>query len=90
MPEQPGQLCEVGECPQPAAGSYLHLAGDRTVQFAVCDPHLAQLKAGARPTVKAAGFDLAEPDARPTLLLEPAGHPGGGDLRTPPRIPGGE
>lgn len=65
MPEQPGQLCEVAPCAQPAVGSYLHLGGAAAVQFAVCETHLSELKAGARPSV------VAEHDARPVLLLEP-------------------
>jgi hypothetical protein len=69
MPEQPGQPCEVQNCAQPAAGSYLHLGSATSDQFAVCEAHLAQLKAGARPSVVA---DPAEHDARPVLLLEPA------------------
>lgn len=64
MPEQPGQLCEVAHCAQPAVGSYLHLGG-AAVQFAVCETHLSELKAGARPSV------VADQDAHPVLLLEP-------------------
>lgn len=68
MPEQPGQLCEVTSCSQPAVGSYLHLGGASSVQFAVCEPHLSELKAGARPSVVT---DTADPDAGPVLLLGP-------------------
>ena len=75
MPEQPGQLCEVANCAQPAAGSYLHLAGARSAQFAICDAHLNQLKAGARPSVVADPTDPAARAGRPVLLLRPAPEP---------------
>lgn len=90
MPEQPGQLCEVANCAQPAVGSYLHLGGATSAQFAVCDRHLIELKAGARPNVVTG---TAGHDARPVLLLEPA--PAGqpiptGSAYTRPRIDGSD
>ena len=90
MPEQPGQPCEVANCAQPAAGSYLHLGGATSAQFAVCDRHLTELKAGARPSVVAGPTGH---DARPVLLLEPA--PAAqpiptGTAHAPPRINGSD
>ena len=64
--ERPGQLCDVVDCRQPGTGSYLQAAVDRAVEFAVCDEHLAQLRAGRRPTVVA---ERLETDGRPAPAL---------------------
>jgi hypothetical protein len=72
MPDPSTELCDVLDCRQPAAGSYLHAADARSVQFAICPAHLSELRAGARPSVAAEQVDPAAPDARPALLLESA------------------
>lgn len=62
----PRQLCDVLDCRQPGAGSYLQAAVEGAVEFAVCDEHLAQLRAGRRPTVVAVWPEM---DRRPAPAL---------------------
>ena len=63
--------CDVVGCERVAVGSYLDTA-DRAAHFAICEVHLARMRAGQRPTVVAERLDLADLAARPALLFEAA------------------
>jgi len=67
MPKTPRSPCDVVACGRPSASSYLHATLARSVQFAICDEHLARLQAGQRPTILTDGGDVAGRDDRPAL-----------------------
>jgi hypothetical protein len=69
MFERPGASCEVLDCRQPAAGSYLHAADAGSVEFGVCEVHLTRLRAGARPAVVDDVSAQDGVDGRPVLLV---------------------
>ena len=64
-------ICDVVGCDESATGRYLDVQLDRAVEFQLCPTHFARVEGGEVPKVVPGPTDLAEPDGKLVLSMDP-------------------
>ena len=62
-------VCQAVGCDRPATGSHQHAHG-AVAEFALCEAHVARIRAGEHPACVAERFDLADLGGPLALLFQ--------------------